>query len=178
MTCSVIGLGKIPLFEITANYFFVNGLNNNELAQEVMKVGGARNLRFSNSRGTQGPQFEDILFDYGPETKKLVECVTAIAETFNCVIDGEVWAQVHHPYESCNLHAHNLAHVEKGFVYYVQVPTGAGNLYFHLDELGVSVVQPVEGMCVVFPAQIKHGVEKNLSSNMRISIAGNFTRKP
>jgi hypothetical protein len=60
---------------------------------------------------------------------------------------------------------------------FIKVPAGAGKLYFDFGPAGISTVEPIEGMLVVFPAYIKHGVTKNLSDDLRISIAGDFRKK-
>jgi hypothetical protein len=174
---SVVGLGEIPLFEIKARYFFIRGIDNAALAQEVLASDTDRSRRASNDKKMFSPQYEDVLFEPGTEANKLTACIEAIGASINCQLLSGVWAQVHHQYESCNLHDHAGEGLDYGFVYYVTVPKGAGSLYFEVGGVGRSVVQPIEGMCVVFPASLKHGVSKNMAKELRISIAGNFTLK-
>jgi hypothetical protein len=174
---SVVGLGEIPLFEIKAKYFFIRGIDNVALAQEVLASDLDRSRRMSNDKTAFSPLYEDIAFELGVEANKLITCIEAIGSTMNCRVHGGVWAQAHHQYESCNLHDHVGEGLDYGFVYYVAVPEGAGSLYFDISGVGTSVVQPIEGMCVVFPSFLRHGVEKNMSKEFRISIAGNFTLK-
>jgi hypothetical protein len=174
---SVVGLGEIPLFEIKAKYFFIRGIDNVALAQEVLASDTDRGRRMSNDRKTLSPQYEDVMFDLGAEANKLITCIEAIGSTMNCYVHGGVWAQVHHQYESCKLHDHVGEGLDYGFVYYVAVPEGAGSLHFDVSGIGTSVVQPIEGMCVVFPTYLKHGVSQNMAQDLRISIAGNFTLK-
>jgi hypothetical protein len=174
---SVVGLGEVPIFKIDAKYFFIRGVDNLALAQEVLASDLDRSRRMSNDKTAFSPLYEDIAFELGVEANKLVSCIKAIGESIGCEMRSGIWAQVHHQYESCNLHDHIGEGLDFGFVYYVAVPEGAGSLYFEINGVGASVIQPIEGMCVVFPSFLKHGVEKNMSKEFRISIAGNFTLK-
>jgi len=174
---SVVGIGQVPIFDISANYFYIKNIDNLALMQEIVADSSTPIQRYSNDKSVCGEMFEDVLFDYGPETQKLLVAINAIADTFGCELHGRAWAQVHHKYESCNVHDHISSDLVKGFVYYVSVPEGAGNLYFELAGFGSSIIQPIECMCVVFPSSLKHGVSKNLSDKLRVSVSGNFAKK-
>ena len=171
---SIIGVGKFSLFDISCNHYFIKNIDLTALAQEIL-VDSAPEQRLSNDKSTQGACYEDTMFLGGEETAKLKNCIESIADSFNMTVSGGIWAQIHRPYESTNVHSHGGG--DKAFVFYVQVPEGAGALYFEVEPFGISIIQPIEGMLVLFPACIKHGVYKNLSNNIRISISGNLKNK-
>lgn len=171
---SVIGIGKFPLFDISCNHFFIKNINLADLSNEVL-IDGDPEKRLSNNKVVQGACYEDTVFLGGDETAKLKGCIESIANSFNMTVSGGIWAQIHRPYESTNIHNHGGG--DKSFVFYVKVPDGAGALYFEVEPFGISVIQPIEGLLVTFPACIKHGVYKNLSNDIRISISGNFKNK-
>jgi hypothetical protein len=175
MSVRVTGIGDTVLFQANCKHFHIAGLDLNAFAAEVLKDSSPQ-TRLSNDRTITGAQYEDNYFKYGEQTNKLIDAVSAVAESMQMEIFNHVWAQVHHPYESCNLHDH-LGGPDMGFVFYVKVPVGAGKLYFDFGPAGTSTIEPIEGMLVVFPAYLKHGVTKNLSDELRISIAGNFRKK-
>ena len=172
---SVIGIGKFSLFDISCNHYFIKNIDLISLAQEVL-VDGDIEKRRSNDKALQGICYEDTIFTGGVETAKLKNCINSIADSIGMEMSGDIWAQIHHPYESTNVHNHVIGS-DKAFVFYVKVPEGAGSLYFEVEPFGVSVIQPIEGLLVTFPACIKHGVYKNLSKELRISIAGNLNKK-
>ena len=175
MSVRVTGIGDTVLFQANCKHFHIAGLDLDALASEVLKDASPQN-RISNNKTINGAQYEDTYFEYGEQTNKLLDAVSAVAESMQMEVFNRIWAQVHHPYESCNLHDH-LGGPDMGFVFYVKAPSGAGKLYFDFGPAGTSVVEPIEGMLVVFPAYLKHGVTKNLSNELRISIAGDFRKK-
>jgi hypothetical protein len=175
MSVRITGIGDTILFQAVCKHFHIAGLDLDLLAAEVLKDSGPRN-RMSNDRIANGPQYEDTYFEYGEQTNRLVMALSALAESMQMEIVDRVWSQVHHPYESCNLHDH-IGKSDMGFVFYVKVPVGAGKLYFDFGFAGASEIEPVEGMLVTFPSFLKHGVTKNLSNEFRISIAGDFRKK-
>jgi len=175
MSVQVTGVGDTILFQANCKHFYVSGLDLNVLASEVLKNFDPKN-RISNNKTTYGPEHEDDYFEFGEHTKQLIDCISAVADSMQMEIVNRIWSQVHHPFESCNLHDH-IGLADMGFVFYVKVPTGAGRLYFDFGSAGVSTVEPIENMLVVFPAYLKHGVTKNLSNDLRISIAGDLRKK-
>lgn len=175
MSTRVTGIGETILFQAICKHFHVAGIDLDVLASEILKDFNVNN-RVSNCKTIKGAEYEDSLFEYGEQANKLIGAVSAVADSMGMEIVNHAWAQVHHPYESCELHDH-LGDADMGFVFYVKVPVGAGKLHFDFGSAGFSVIEPIEGMLVVFPAYLKHGVTKNLSSEFRISIAGNFKKK-
>lgn len=63
-------------------------------------------------------------------------------------------------------------------VYYVSVPSGAGTLFFRGLNDERFFLKPIEGSFVLFPSELRHGVEKNLQNEIRISLAFNLFRMP
>ncbi len=172
-------IGDIPLYSIQASYYFFSSIDNKALAEEVLATASDREKRWSNDKTKVHSSYEDVLFDPGSETHNLLNCVSAVADSIGCETypNFNIFAQVHHQYESTNLHNHKGGGDDIAFVYYVKVPEKAGVLYFELEDFEKSVVQPIESMCVFFPTNLKHGVTKNLSSELRISISGNLRYK-
>jgi hypothetical protein len=175
MSARVTGIGETVLFQANCKHFHIAGLDLDALAAEILS-GFCPQTRMSNDRATQGAQYEDTYFEYGEQTKKFLACVEAVGDSLGMNVFARIWAQVHHPYESCALHDH-LGGPDMGFVFYVKVPVGSGSLYFDFGSAGTSTVEPIEGMLVVFPAYLKHGVTKNLSNEFRISLAGDFQKR-
>ena len=169
-------IGKIPIYEISADYYFLPSLDNSLIIDEILSTANNSDNRWSNDRNNKGPMFEDVFFTPGKETNNLLTCVNSIAEVIGCESIHEFWAQVHKQGESTNLH-HHATFNDFVFVYYVQVPPKSGVLYFELETIGRSIIQPIEHMCVIFPSYLKHGVTKNLDDNLRISVSGNLKKK-
>lgn len=161
----------ITLFNITASLFDVEDIDNSKLASEILT---------NPIRRTTDPDstlYEDTILNIpnGSESKKLIDKITELAE-FNTLKLSAFWSQIHHPLESTDLHHHGL--VDYSWVYYVKVPPGSGNLIFILDDKDNRCPQytftPKEGQCIIFPSYIRHRVSKNMSNDIRISVAGDF----
>ena len=159
--------GDFPLFEIRYQKYKLSGIDNNLLAQEVL----AKQVRKSTDATT--PLYEDTLFQpgQGSQGHALLDAVEDIANKNGLHIE-DWWSQIHHPLESTNTHHHGK--YIGAFVYYVKVPEGAGDIVFDLEDVLVHNIKPVEGTLLLFPAWCKHRVTKNLSKEIRISIAGNL----
>ena len=119
-------------------------------------------------------------------------------ETINKLLIGRViidgwWININ-GHGSFNL-SHNHPNCDLAGVYYVQVPKDSGVIYFEnphnfyarneLDNYtpdaktglsqGIdSSCQPTEGMLLVFPSYLRHGVSLNASQEDRISISFNL----
>jgi hypothetical protein len=121
--------------------------------------------------------FEDTVFDPKPGSHghSLIEAISVVANNNGLKI-AEKWSQIHHPRESTSLHDHAANFNAAAFVYYVSVPPGAGDLVFQFESGFCSVVKPITGHLVLFPAWCKHKVSKNMSQDIRISVSGNLTR--
>jgi uncharacterized protein (TIGR02466 family) len=98
------------------------------------------------------------------------------------------WAMVNGKNASNLLHNHSNAYLSG--VYYLKAPENSGNLYFHDPRVGTQMLvppyekitpitlskliyKPIEGMLVIFPSWLWHGVEINQSEEERISISFN-----
>jgi hypothetical protein len=173
----VTGIGSVVLYQAQCSHYHIAGVDLTALADEVMQIAKDRTDRFSNNRAGKGPEHEDIYFEYGEQSTRLIEAITALGDSIDMQISSRPWAQVHHLYESCNLHDHVIGGNDFSFVFYVKASPGAGKLYFDFGPAGAPTIEPVEGMLIMFPSYFKHGVTKNLSNDLRISIAGDFRKK-
>jgi len=177
MDTRVTGIGNVALYKEECSHYHIAGLDLDTLANEIIQADLDRANRFCNDRTVKSPEFEDIFFEYGEQTSKLIEAIVAVGNSIGMDLLGRVWAQVHHKYESCNLHDHIGEEITTSFVFYVKAPAGSGKLYFDFGVAGTSSIEPIEEMLVLFSPYLKHGVTKNLSDGLRISIAGNFRKK-
>jgi hypothetical protein len=175
VSVKITGIGNITLLHVQCSQFYISGIDLNSLAEEVLKDFSPEK-RASNNRALNGAIYEDSFFEHGEQSNKLIKAISAVADSMGMKIINRIWAQVHHPYECCEVHDH-LGGPDMGFVFYVKVPDGAGKLYFDFDQTGTSIIEPIEGMLVLFPAHLKHGVTKNLSNELRISISGDFHKQ-
>ncbi|XGW00541.1 MAG: TIGR02466 family protein [Leptolyngbya sp. BL-A-14] len=136
------------------------------------------------------------LFDLA-EMQSLKEFVdTAILEVAQAVGYGDVpikaancWANVNPKYASNKIHDH--ANCLFSGVYYVKAPKDSGNLMFYDPRSAKAFYKPLvstftaytadaiahaaeEGLLLIFPSWLKHGVEPNLSEEDRVSISFNY----
>ncbi|MBW4472895.1 MAG: 2OG-Fe(II) oxygenase family protein [Stenomitos rutilans HA7619-LM2] len=99
------------------------------------------------------------------------------------------WANVNSKYASNKIHDH--ANCLFSGVYYVKMPKDSGNLMFYDPRSAKAFYKPLvsnftaytadavahaaeEGLLLIFPSWLKHGVEPNLSDEDRISISFNY----
>tara|TARA_R110000823_G_scaffold315200_1_gene446111 strand:+ start:114 stop:683 length:570 start_codon:yes stop_codon:yes gene_type:complete len=92
-----------------------------------------------------------------------------------------------HDYNSIHIHAHSMF----SGIYYIDVPENSGRLIFNRNDLTCGYLNleeffnttdsfvnhymtPKKGLFVLFPSNLPHEVEANLSDNPRISIAFNL----
>jgi len=157
------------LFYIPINYFEVLGIDNKALAEEVL----SSHPKFTDNKNVS--RYEDTMFSADkPQGIALLSAVKALASNSDLELDN-FWSQIHEPRESTDYHNHPNAVM--GFVYYVSVPEGAGDLVFDIENSMYSPVTPVEGSLLVFPAWIQHKVTRNTGVGTRISIAGNLIKR-
>lgn len=175
----------------TADYNYITDLPIFSLETPVYEIKInkdiiVRELSGSNERMSSDPsnsRFEDYMIDFqnSSETEKLCKTIDSIfydrySKDYN-ITAYDKWAHIHQPLESANPHAHNPCTLS--FVYYVQIPKGAGDLVFTLDERSANIpVTPAEQMLIIFPSWVRHKVNKNLSNDLRISISGNYDLTP
>ena len=103
------------------------------------------------------------------------------------------WCNIHGSNESSQIHYHGGSLLSG--VYYPIFPKNSGNLSFHKNHLHINlfhqsirfeydelnnitaekyILEIKEGTIVLFPSQLEHSVEKNISNEKRYSIAFNF----
>ena len=103
------------------------------------------------------------------------------------------WCNIHGSNESSQIHYHGGSLLSG--VYYPIFPKNSGNLSFHKNPLHINlfhqsirfeydelnnitaekyILEIKEGTIVLFPSQLEHSVEKNISNEKRYSIAFNF----
>jgi hypothetical protein len=162
----------LVLFQVNTDRFIVKDIDNTKLAQEIL---------LSKKRLSDDPRiplFEDTEFNpkEGDEGHKLLNLISQSLEPYGLHI-FEKWSQIHQPLESTGLHHHIGNNIVNAFVYYVKVPPGAGILTFELESGFISSITPSVGELYIFPSWIKHKVSKNLSSDIRISVSGNLSKK-
>jgi len=164
-------LDDLIIFQASVLRFKIDGIDRPALAGEVLS---------NQKRLSDNPHmslFEDTAFDPKPDSvgAALVNEINSIAKGWGMAIH-EIWSQIHHPRESTGLHNH-VGPVNVGsFVYYVSVPQGAGDLIFQFENDSYTAIKPEEGMALFFAPWVKHKVAKNMSSEIRISVAGNLTQ--
>jgi hypothetical protein len=164
-------LGDIPRWQLSTPAFMMTGIDNNLLKEQILE---------STRRVSDDPAstfFEDfeIVLEKCPEAVKLLDMVEEIGAQYDSSLElVEFWGQIHQQGESCNTHHHYPSKLS--WVYYVTIPPKAGKFYFIVDDTAsvMPEVDPVEGMLMFFPGWISHKVTRNLSEDLRISIAGNF----
>jgi hypothetical protein len=166
--------GVFPMFTVNIERGRIAGIDNEKLAAELV----VNSVRVVND--PTHTQFEDTLFDTeAPETAKLLAQIQKMAGERGYVDIGS-WSQVHQPLESTDWHVHRDGGtpIELSWVYYVKTPEGAGSIVFSLDlhdqRAPTAAISPKAGEYIIFPSYLWHKVTKNLSSDTRIAIAGNF----
>lgn len=84
------------------------------------------------------------------------------------------WFNAMGPDADTTLHSHDDGDELLSGVYYVNVPKNSGKLIIHAEN---EIIQhtPGEGQWVFFSPQTPHAVSKNLSDELRLSIAFNFS---
>lgn len=121
---------------------------------------------------------------------------TAVLEVAQAIGYGEIpikaancWANVNPKYASNKIHDH--ANCLLSGVYYVKTPKDSGTLMFYDPRSAKTFYKPLvsnftaytadavahaaeEGLLLIFPSWLKHGVEPNLSDEDRVSISFNY----
>jgi hypothetical protein len=160
-------LEAITLFEVKAEVYKFEGIDNNLLKDEVLE----QQTRMSNDPSFSF--FEDTVFQPKPngEGEKLIKKIDEFGINKGLIIK-EYWSHIHQPLESAWLHHHKPYSLS--FVYYVSVPNNSGSIVFEFENEQYYTLTPTESVFILFPSWVKHKVTKNLSDSIRISIAGNF----
>ena len=144
----------------------------------------------SNCSGWQSKEFID-----NPRFPNLLENILdkSIYQFFRKKLTvTDWWININCPNSYNMQHTHPGAHFSG--VYYLQVPENSGNIYFpnpwsfasayeleaYTEEFKTKahqhffqIIKPKEGMLLVFPSHLVHGVDLNKSEEDRISISFN-----
>jgi len=160
----------IPLLTLELEKYKISDIDNNLLKSEILQ----QQIRYHPDPSMS--LFEDTIFEPKPnsEGEKLMSYIKVLGKERNLEIEN-YWTHVHKPLESCNTHNHHTSALS--FCYYVNVPITmpySGILSFDFGDGGTTNLFPQQGDLFLFPAWINHRVSKNLSNNLRISLAGNF----
>lgn len=83
------------------------------------------------------------------------------------------WLNAMAPGTATSVHTHAEADELLSGVYYVSTPVGCGDLLFTAPPFEVRVT-PRAGLLLLFPPTLAHGVERNRSDDLRLSIAFNI----
>ena len=90
-----------------------------------------------------------------------------------------IWTHKTEPHGSTAFHSHTSS--KYSFVYYPEVCEGQGSLHFTVFVNDMprfeKVVEPKEGMLLIFDSRISHYTGKNVSGKDRYSISGNFNTR-
>ncbi len=84
------------------------------------------------------------------------------------------WFNAMGPGADTSLHSHDDHDERLSGVYYVSVPRNSGKLLIHDGEQIIEHT-PGEGQWIFFAPQTRHAVSKNLSDEVRLSVAFNFS---
>lgn len=122
-------------------------------------------------------RFENTYIDAGrlPELTPVTEFVIATAQRLLGQIELRhgFWFNEMRPGQRTTLHSHEELDEQLSAVYYVTCPENSGRLILHDDHARISIV-PHPGLLVLFPPDLPHEVEENVSAQTRLSIAFNF----
>jgi Putative 2OG-Fe(II) oxygenase len=156
------------LLELTARQYLIENIDNDKLAEEVLKFIEVRMSDDPNNNLSEDSKIDPVP---GSETEKLIKAADEIGALKNFKTE-HAWGQIHRPLESTNTHNHGIS--PYAWVYYVKVPPGSGDLTFWFFDRFKCSVQPKENHLVVFPGWMNHSVSKNRGDEIRISVSGNF----
>ena len=194
----------IPLLSIGYSIAQLSGIDNERLAEDIMKN---KHLRLDNDPNRTG--YEDTLLPDTVESRKLLSKVyfevskinqyLTILDTANfgqhdriikrSVRGKGVWGHILEPGQSTMYHEHDLTGIQRSrghidgisFAYYVTYPENSGELVFCVETLKRRVMLPVKpsvGNLVLFPTYVPHLTLRNRSKETRISVSGNFFPDP
>jgi len=188
---------NINLFPVPIHQFDVNGFSEiqNELIDYAydLKNKEPEGVIISNQGGWQSSDFS-VNNEYDPLHSFLINCLAGfpvIQESFNIKIDA--WVNINKPGD-CNI-KHNHPGSDLAGVLWIKCSKNCGVIEFDSPSLFQSHTQissytedfknqnnlfhsyyfnPTEGRILVFPAHLDHHVQKNKSTEDRISVSFNI----
>ena len=133
-----------------------------------------------------GGRWENIYFPkaHATQTVQLLEQLAMVGESIaksklrlhhdpaNAEGNGW-WINKAMPGEKTGIHDHSIRAILSG-VYYLSMPTDAGNIVFHPKGAKDVEIVPREGAVLLFPASLRHSVMENESDAERVSLAFNL----
>ena len=117
--------------------------------------------------------FEDSYCPDSAIIDKIVEDMQEVYPKGRLSLDAK-WGHIHQKNMSTNTH-HHTSHPVAGVVY-LSVPKESGQIHFFPNPLHdySYTISPKKGMFLLFPGWIPHSVNRNLSSEPRVSVSFNF----
>ena len=192
-----LNYSSINLFPSVIHQFDVNGFSEiqNELIDYAydLKNKEPEGVIISNQGGWQSSDFS-VNNEYDLLHSFLINCLAGfpvIQESFNIKIDA--WVNINKPGD-CNI-KHNHPGVDLAGVLWIKCPENCGVIEFDSPTVFQSHTQinsytedfknqnnlfhsyyfnPTEGRILVFPAHLDHHVQKNKSTEDRISVSFNI----
>ncbi len=159
----------LPILSLGYNIIQLQGIDNKQLSKDVIE----------NKHNTEWPNYEETVLPDTVESKKLRNMIhdeiTKINKYFK---PYDWWAHILEPGQSTLYHSHEKEGFRDGiaWVYYVTYPENSGDMVLIVDALKKKLmytIRPVVGNLVLFPTHVPHLVKRNVSTETRISIAGN-----
>jgi hypothetical protein len=145
-------------------------------AFELLRAQPDRQSHFFHGR------FENIYIDRKriPEIKSLLKFASKeagkILRVDNSKLQCGFWFNLMPPGHITTAHCHDEEDELLSGVYYVSVPEHSGNLILHTQP-EKTIIQPQAGMLAFFSPAMVHEVERNESTEERLSIGMNFGLK-
>ena len=163
---------SIDVFETT-----LPNVNNKEMLECISS--------YDNERIDPNPEdthYEDFKFPNNPCCINFMKQVEQAVQEYTGDKDIElsgIWTHKTEPHGSTAFHSHTSS--KYSFVYYPEVCEGQGSLHFTVFVNDMprfeKVVEPKEGMLLIFDSRISHYTGKNVSGKDRYSISGNFNTR-
>ena len=164
----------------------IEGLDNKKLSELALKE--AENLQKRKDENPSATGFEDSPLDSNaPVVKQLRATIkrTIHQHIESRAQEGEIWAHVLRPGETTQIHSHrnkkDWDFLGLSWVYYPQMPEGeniGGKIIFQTQVGSIKTINkdftPKTGDFIVFPSWLNHFTTRCISSEVRISISGNY----
>jgi len=156
-------LGKYSM-QITEQSFTIS----EDLAEKITALAQElQGIECHNKGGWQG--------NFGADSPQWAhELVADLNSQFEDYTIHGLWFNINGPGHSNRMHRHYVNSMTG--VLYVQVPQDSGHVVFQQGQERVCML-PKPGTLLTFPGDIMHGVDVNLSSDQRITVAFNLVTK-
>lgn len=131
---------------------------------------------------------EDSLLPYDhPQVAELLARIDGFVRQLNPHFEpreeAESWGHILNPGQNTDYHTHIRADWPDGlsWVYYSNYPENSGSLVFAMDAVArrnMFEIDPAVGNLVIFPSYAPHFTKRNMSTQKRVSISGNYFPDP